>query len=435
MLSETRRLSHLLTHLDGTGGRTVGRLDDLTLSSHFQPIYSLSHARVVGHEALLRAHDGRGRPVPPPEVFESCRTPADLAVCDSLSRLVHMRNFVAQGPTSQWVFLNIHPEVFQRLAAQRDGGDQYLRDVSDLFGVPGERMVLEVLETHVSDLAAMEAAMAAVRRHGCLIAIDDFGAGQSNFDRVWRLQPDIVKLDRSLVARAAKDRRTQRVVSQMASLLHECGAMVLMEGVETFDEALIAMEADADMVQGYYFGRPQPDLVPNGHSPDTITGLYPGLGVRRERQRQQHRAHLAPYQHAIGNAGVLMSAGVSAHDACRDFLALPGAELGYVLDADGYQIGAHLLPEDGSTPARGGYEPLARSDGACWSRRPYFRRATEAIGRVQTTRPYRTLHGKHICVTVSYAYHHDHGGQRELRVICGDMVWNELPDLGDDPAS
>jgi len=433
MLSENQRLSHLLLHLDGSGCQTVGRLGDLTLSSHFQPIYSLSHARVVGHEALLRARDGAGRHVTPPEVFQSCRTTSELADCDSLSRLVHLRNFIAQAPQSQWVFLNIHPEVVQRLSDEPGGGAEHLHEISELFHVPGERMVLEVLEAEVSDLQAMEQAMAAVRGHGCLIAIDDFGAGQSNFDRVWRLQPDIVKLDRGLVARAAKDRRTQRVVSQMASLLHECGAMVLMEGVETLEEAMVAMEADADMVQGYYFGRPQPELVPNGHSPETISGLYPGLGAQRERLRQQQRMHLGPYRNAIGHAGVLMSAGVSLADACRDFLSLPGAELAYVLDADGYQIGPHLLPAGRDDLGESAYEPLSRSDGACWSRRPYFRRATEDVGRVQTTRPYRTLHGTHICVTVSCAYFLDAGGKRELRVICGDMLWNELsePDNGD----
>ncbi|MET0349631.1 MAG: EAL domain-containing protein [Rhizobacter sp.] len=434
MLSETTRLSHLLAHLDAADGRTVGRLEPWTLSSHFQPIYSLSHGRVVGHEALLRAAGPDGRFVPPPEVFKSCRSNDELATCDSVSRLTHLRNFITQGPQSQWVFLNIHPEVFQRLARQPDGGEGYLRAVSERVGVPGECMVLEVLETDISDLPAMETAMAAARRHGCLIAIDDFGAGQSNFDRVWRMQPDIVKLDRNLIAQAAQDRRTQRVVSQMASLLHECGAMVLMEGVETIEEAYIAMESDADMVQGYYFGRPQPALVPNDHAPASISSLYPGLGDRRERQRHDHRIKLAPYQHAIGNAGVLMSAGVSAEDACRDFLALTGADIAYVLDADGYQIGTHLHPPGRSTAPRAGFEPLARSDGACWARRPYFRRATEAIGKVQTTRPYRTLHGKLVCVTVSYAYHHLENGRRELRVVCGDMEWHEsAPEAGGPP--
>lgn len=422
MLTETRRLSRLLTHLEQVDGRTVGRLRGLTVASHFQPIYSLSHGRVVGHEALLRAKDAAGQPVSPPDVFRACTSSAELAVCDSVSRLVHVRNFVAQAPEAQWVFLNIHPEVFTHLVKQTDNGQEYLRSAADQLGLPGEGTVLEVLETEVTDVAAMEAAMAAVRLHGCLIAIDDFGAGQSNFDRVWRLKPDIVKLDRSLVARAAQDRRTQRVVSQMVSLLHECGAMVLMEGVETVEEALLAMEADADMVQGWYFGRPQPDLVPNGHAPKSIASLYPGLGTRREQQRTQHRRRMAPYQHAIGNAGVLMSAGVSAEDATRDFLHLHGAELGYVLDADGYQIGTHLWPAGSTGQSRPGFEPLARSDGACWARRPYFRRALEAIGKVQTTRPYRTLHGQHLCVTVSYAFRTAAG---DLRVVCGDLVWDE----------
>ncbi|CAN7202322.1 EAL domain-containing protein [Rhizobacter sp. LjRoot28] len=425
MLSETRRLPHLLTHLIDSDGHTTAQLDGSTLSSHFQPIYSLSHARVVGHEALLRASDSLGRPMAPPDVFAACRNAADLALLDSLSRVVHMRNFVRQQPHAQWLFLNIHPAVFQRLAMRPDGGAQYLREVSAALGLPGEGMVLEVLETDASDLHAMEAAMATARRHGCLIAIDDFGAGHSNFDRVWRLQPDIVKLDRSLVARAARDRRTQRVVSQMVSLLHECGAMVLMEGVETRDEALVAMEADADMVQGYHFGRPQPALVPDGHSPETITSLYEGLGQRRNTRREAYRNLMAPYQQAVAHAASQLRQGAALDVACSSFLALPGVETAYLLDGEGYQIGEEVWPAVTSAVARPGYEPLSLGEGACWARRPYFRRATEALDTVQTTRPYRTLHGNHSCVTVSCAFMQDAGQGPQLRVVCGDIVWDE----------
>lgn len=425
MLSETRRLPHLLSHLIDSNGHTTARLDGFTLSSHFQPIYSLSHARVVGHEALLRACDANGRPTAPPDVFAACRNAMELALLDSLSRVVHMRNFVRQQPQSQWLFLNIHPAVFQRLAMRPDGGTRYLSEVSAALGLPGEGMVLEVLETDASDLPAMEAAMATARRHGCLIAIDDFGAGHSNFDRVWRLQPDIVKLDRSLVARAAKDRRTQRVVSQMVSLLHECGAMVLMEGVETVDEALVAMEADADMVQGYHFGRPQPLLVPNGHSPTAITGLYEGLGQRRTARRAAYRDLMAPYQQAVAAAALHLQQGATTEAACSGFLGLPGAEMAYLLDGDGYQIGQDEWPHAPTAQPHPGYEPLSQGEGACWARRPYFRRATEAVGTVQTTRPYRTLHGNHSCVTVSCAFLQDTAHGPQLRVVCGDIVWDE----------
>ncbi len=293
------------------------------------------------------------------------------------------------------------------------------------FGIGGDRLVLEVLENEMSDLAAFEAALKITRAHGCLIAIDDFGAGHSNFDRVWRLQPDIVKLDRSLIARAASDRRAQRVVSQMVSLLHECGSMVLMEGVETVEEALIAMESDADMVQGYFFGRPQPKLVSSSHVPDALKGLYTGLREQRERWRNENRSHIGPYRSAIGDAGALLRAGSGMEAACAAFLALPGAELCYLLDVDGYQIGQALW-QHGTESPRLTYEPLRDNDGACWSRRPYFRRAVNAISQVQVTRPYRTLHGNHSCMTASYAFFHTEAdGSQHLRVIAGDLTWYE----------
>jgi EAL domain-containing protein (putative c-di-GMP-specific phosphodiesterase class I) len=426
MSLESRRLSRLLRHLSLDAGLTVGQLGGFRMRSHFQPLYSLSHARLVGHEALLRASDAQGKPVPPPEVFNTCKTSADLALCDSLSRLVHLSNFAACTPQAQWLFLNVHPEIFEMLAHRKDGGDSYMQETLAHFKLPGEALVLEVLESAVPDLSALEVAMATVRRHGCLIAIDDFGAGHSNFDRVWRLQPDIVKLDRSLVARAAKDRRAQRVVSQMVSLLHECGAMVVMEGIETIDEALLAMESDADMVQGYYFGRPQLNLIPDGHSPDTILQLYSGLGQRRDHQRGEHRSRIHPYRNAISNAGLQLSAGLTMARACQEFLDLSEAEMCYVLDADGYQIGGDVWRDHGDGAPPFVYAPLNTSEGACWARRPYFRRAVEAPDTVQITRPYRTLHGKHTCVTASYAFAHTENGQQSLRVVCGDLVWTEL---------
>lgn len=419
-----QRLQRLLACLTpgDAPGRTIGLLQGLRLSSHFQPIYSLSHMRVVGHEALLRAHDAQGRFVPPLQVFDSCTSERALAWCDSLSRLMHLANFTAVQPASQWLFLNAHPGVFQRLASY--DGKAYMESIYQHFRMAPEQMVIEVLESEFTDNDAFEAALGIVRAQGCLIAIDDFGAGHSNFDRVWRIQPDIVKLDRSLVTRAARDRRAARVVSQMVSLLHECGTMVLMEGVETLDEALVALESDADMVQGYYFGRPQAQLMPTGHVPPELSGLYAGLGQRRDAQRRDQRNRLAPYRNAIGNAGVLLSAGRSMEEACHGFLELPGAELCYLLDAEGYQVGPTLYLK----PPQEAYAPLRNSNGACWSRRPYFRRAMDAAGKVQVTRPYRTLHGNHRCVTASVAYPYvTPDGQRTLRVIGGDITWVDEP--------
>ncbi|TAK85792.1 MAG: EAL domain-containing protein [Aquabacterium sp.] len=423
MLDRQRPASSLLHHLESTSDGIVGHFEDYVFGSHFQPIYSLSHMRLVGHEALLRARDRQGRPVPPPQVFEACTDGKKLGQCDRTSRLVHMGNYVRQGRGGEWLFLNIHPNVFHQLAVI--DGPRYLREISAHFGLPTESLVLEVLEAEHDDHALFTDAMHIARDAGMLIAIDDFGAGHSNFDRVWRMRPDIVKLDRNLVAHAARERRVQRVVSQMVSLLHECGAMVLMEGIETHDEALLALDCDADMVQGYHFGRPQAALAPARHAPEPLRKLYEGLLQQRRVKRVEHRERVGPLLNAIGHAGVLLSAGRSMEEACGAVLELPDAEVCYVLDADGYQLGSNMWAPGHEPEQRRTFEPMRETEGACWSRRPYFRRALDNPGRAQITRPYRTMHGQHQCVTASMAYRCLVDGQTEVRVVCGDVRWVE----------
>src|SRR3984893_4750283 len=94
---------------------------------------------------------------------------------------------------------------------------------------------------------------------------------------VWQLQPDIVKLDRGVIEQAARNPRVARTLPRLVSLLHETGALVLVEGVETQHEALLAMECDADFVQGFYFARPAPGTVDEESCRavmDTISGMF-----------------------------------------------------------------------------------------------------------------------------------------------------------------
>lgn len=74
-----------------------------------------------------------------------------------------------------------------------------------------------------------------------------------------------------------------------------------------------------------------------------------------------------------------------------------------------------------------GYEPLNDCTGATWARRPYFRRAMQTIGKVQVTRPYRTIHGNRICVTVSMAFRRKVDGREQVQVLCGDLIESDDP--------
>lgn len=401
------------------GGRVAACRAGLNFHSAFQPIYSLSHGRVVGHEALLRAKDDRGEYVAPPEVFRTADFD-ELVWRDRTARVVHLVNYFRQASGDQWVFINVHPDVLAHGMGGR--ADGFTRRLHEHYGFDSRRVVIEVTEQAAQDSTRFDAAIATARRAGCLIAIDDFGAGHSNFDRVWRWKPEIVKLDRSLVARAARDAQARRVIVQMVSLLHECGALVLMEGVETLAEAVVALEADVDMVQGYLFGRPQGELMSPTRVCRELEEAWHQFDRGWREDKTQYREHTTPYLQGISAASKRLESGCGMQEACQPFLSLPQADVCYLLGPDGRQLGPHVW-----TRSRDGartFAPLMESDGARWGRRPYFRRAVDEVGKVQITRPYRTLHGGGLCVTVSTAFHLlNEEGQREMVVVCGDVRW------------
>ncbi|WP_175764224.1 EAL domain-containing protein, partial [Burkholderia ambifaria] len=155
----------------------------------------------------------------------------------------------------EWLFLNVHPGVltdpFQAAAL--------LANLKRLDISP-RRVVLEVLEQRADDLDRLADAVHDFREHGFLIALDDFGAGHSNIERIWQLNPDIVKLDRIMLSHAQHRSGQLAILHGLVTLLHEAGKLVLIEGIETEHDAQVALACEADFVQGYFFGRPAPGL-------------------------------------------------------------------------------------------------------------------------------------------------------------------------------
>src|SRR6202012_5221452 len=89
--------------------RYSGEHDGLTLSSVFQPVFSLSHMRAVRYEGWLRAPDALGRPVSPLDVFAEAARVGEALQVDRLSQALHLENFKMLGADNEWLFLNVHP--------------------------------------------------------------------------------------------------------------------------------------------------------------------------------------------------------------------------------------------------------------------------------------------------------------------------------------
>ncbi len=395
-------------------GRASAGFGACRLDSHYQPIFSLSHQRVIGHEGLLRASDAQERPLSPLALIADARQRGELVVLDRLARMLHVLN--RPGGERQWLFLNVHPEVFIDAAAKSG----FMVDLLAHAGLAANDVVIEVLEDAIRDEARFTETVERLRAAGFLIALDDFGAGHSNFDRVWTVRPEIVKLDRSFAVRMEHDAGARRLMPRIVNLLHEAGSLVLLEGIETETQARIALDSDIDFVQGYYFARPAPHPENSADARQRIAALWQDFTTREAAASVGQHELIAPYRNALGYASVLIAAGRPPEEACAGFLELPLANFCYLLDRTGRQIGENKWGNrGGSAYPSPRFRPLANASEARWSRRPYFRRAIRQLDRVQVTRPYLSATTAELCVTLSVGFLR----QGEPCVLCGDIAW------------
>ncbi len=251
-------LQHVQQSLIPSQSGKVAHYADLTLHSAFQTIVSLSQARPAGYEALVRVRRPDGDFISPVQLFSRVEDEAELVYLDRLCRALHVCNFVGACGEGL-IFLNVNPIVSIRGRYFGSFFEEFLEQV----GLSPERVVIEILEGKVLDDNQLAESVAFYRDRGCLVAIDDFGSGHSNFSRIWRIKPHIVKLDRSNLTFARADQSARRGLPRLVDMLQDAGCLVVMEGIEDEFEATLALECGADFAQGYYFGRPtiEPDVL------------------------------------------------------------------------------------------------------------------------------------------------------------------------------
>ncbi|HEX7901903.1 MAG TPA: EAL domain-containing protein [Planctomycetota bacterium] len=400
-------------HLERSGPRVEGRYENYKIRSAFQPIFSFAHGRAVGFEGLARAWNAGGQPVPPPTLLASAPDGDGVVFLDRLLRALHTANFSTYDFPDAWLFLNVSPEV---VVNGRSRGP-FFQEMLRAIGMPAHRVVVEITESETADEGQLEQAAHYYKKIGCLLAIDDFGAGHSNFQRIWRLKPDIIKLDRLMITQAAREPSARRALVGVAALLHEIGALVLAEGIETEAEAVAALQAEVDLLQGYLFQRPFVGDAPCLDGKTRFEGLRETLLRQAREEESGFGAVLQPYLEAFSGAAERMSKGEDPETAVGKLLDMPRVLRAYFLDASGKQVGGNLSGS-GSVRIDPRYRPLADVSGASWMHRHYFRRAIANPSRTQLSRPYLSLTDPGLCLTLSRALTDGDG----TRVLCCDLI-------------
>jgi blue light- and temperature-responsive anti-repressor len=220
----------------------------------FQPIVDADAGTIFSYEALIRGRYNESAA----EVFS--RVPRQEAHrFDESSRQVAIE-LAARLDLDCHLNLNFLPQSVQI-------SDLPIRstiDAAERFGIPIERIVLEVTEVEViSDQAQFARILNRFRSLGLKLAIDDFGAGYSGLNLLADFQPDAVKIDMKLVRGIQGHGPRQAIVRAIFQACNDLGIDLIAEGVETPGEYNWFRKQGVRFFQGYLIAKPAfEELVP-----------------------------------------------------------------------------------------------------------------------------------------------------------------------------
>lgn len=218
----------------------------------FQPIVHCREQKIYGYEALMRSKEPA---LPDPgSVIETAER---LGTLDLLGRTI--RDLVAvqipAAPPEPAFFVNLHPNDLQ---------DEDLWDGNSTLVQHASRVILEITERAPLDhVAGLRDRISQLRELGFRLAVDDFGAGYAGLTSFANIEPEIVKIDMSLIRNVDTNTVKHRIVSRMTQLAHDLGILVVAEGIETPGERVALTDIGCDFLQGYLFampGKPFPEV-------------------------------------------------------------------------------------------------------------------------------------------------------------------------------
>ncbi|WP_307856979.1 EAL domain-containing protein [Pseudarthrobacter albicanus] len=215
------------------------------LLTAFQPIYELSTGSVVGVEAFTRfVSDGGDNAGYWFAEAAEARLGSELEFAALESALAAARHL----PTHLYVALKLSPATCL---------DPLLPGLLEESTLAPDRMVLQLTDALTAEQpAALGAALAPLRQRGVRLAIDHAGSYFDSIRHIRQLQPDIIKLDRNLIAGIDTDTLRHAFGEAMVGVAEQLGAALIAEGIETNDELAAVAGLGVTAVQGYFLGRP-----------------------------------------------------------------------------------------------------------------------------------------------------------------------------------
>ena len=269
-MSRSIGLAHIIRQDDGT---STGVWGIYTLKSAFQPIFAFEEGKLslVAFEGLIRPfRDGE---MQSPAVFFGTCPAADRLHIEGLTRTLHLLNAGACLPEEASIFINFDPSVF----INRSIADSALREMRLVLheaNIDPRRVVCEVTEQRSASQETLFDFVASLKANGFRIAIDDYGADDSDINRIRQLKPDIVKFDAQWTTQLMESGAGFALLTTMVSTFEQQGIITLFEGIEESWQLELAEKSGTSMVQGFVLARPE--IAPTSFRVSGRDNVVPG---------------------------------------------------------------------------------------------------------------------------------------------------------------
>ncbi len=221
----------------------------------FQPIVNLKSAEILGYEALSRGPEESSL-YSPIHLLEAAKNQDKLWELETIFR----KSAISKASTlklKELLFLNVEPNVIHDEEFQEGFTKNYLIK----HHLNPEQIVFEITErSAMSNYSDFESTIKHYKNQGYKIAIDDTGAGYSNFSALSKIKPYYIKIDMDIVRDIDKEPFNQAIISSFVILSNLTNTKLIAEGIETKGELETLIELGVHAAQGYFISTPSKQL-------------------------------------------------------------------------------------------------------------------------------------------------------------------------------
>jgi len=224
-------------------------LDNYNIVSYFQPIINNATQEVEKYESLVRLVDEEGNIFTP---YQFLNISKKGVYYNRITERVLENSFKMLHSIKTKLSINL-----SILDIEKEEMRLNIYNLLDEYEQDCDRLVFELLEDEsVRDFKVIKTFIQNVKKRGVCIAIDDFGAGYSNFERLLEFEPDLIKIDGSLIKNIMNNEYNQNIVETIVSFAKKQNIHTIAEFVETKEIFEYLHGLGVDYSQGYYFGKP-----------------------------------------------------------------------------------------------------------------------------------------------------------------------------------